>query len=120
MKNSLLPITPERLAGVYEMLRAFPPFAGWKLPPAADVRFHVLKTDKWQADWWMDGMTHHIRVSEKKHGHLESLIESMAHEMIHVRQRIAKTETNGDHNEEFKRLAKRVCSSLGFDYGQFS
>ena len=68
----------------------------------------------------MTGDTHHIRVSEKKHGHISSLVESMAHEMIHVRQRITKSETKGaDHNAEFKVLAKRVCTSLGFDYGQF-
>lgn len=116
----MVTLTPERLAGVYEMLRAFPPFSGWRLPPASAVKFHVLKTDKWHADWWIEGDTHHIRVSEKKHAHLASVVSSMAHEMLHVRQRITKTETKGDHNEEFMRLAKRVCSTLGFDYGQFT
>lgn len=116
----MLPVTPERLAGVYEMLRRWPPFSGWDLPPAESVKFHVLKTDQWHADWWIDeAERHHIRVSEKKHGHLASLIESMAHEMIHVRQRIAKTETKGEHNREYKRLGLRVCKALGFDHGQF-
>lgn len=115
----MLQITPERLGMVYDMLRAFPPFCRWKLPPASEVKFHVLKTDKWQADWWIEGDRHHIRLSEKKHGHLESLIETMAHEMIHVRQKVNKTETKGDHNAEFKRLSQIVCKALGFDYGQF-
>ena len=115
----MLQLTPERLAAVYDMLRAFPPFCRWQLPPASVVKFHILKTDKWQADWWLEGNTHHIRVSEKKHGHLVSLIESMAHEMVHVRQRIAKTETKGDHNAEFRKLAERICKALGFDVGQF-
>ena len=116
----MLPITPERLAGVYEMLRGFPPFSGWRLPPATQVKFHILKTDRWYADWWIEGDTHHIRISEKKHGHLNSLVESVAHEMIHIRQRISKTETKGEHNSEYKRLALRVCKAFGFDYGQFN
>ena len=114
-------ITPERLAGVYAMLRAFPPFSRWKLPPAADVRFHVAKTKQWHAAWWIEGQKHNVEVSEKKHGHLRSLIESMAHEMIHIHQRVARTETNGvEHNAEFQRLAKNVCRTFGFDYGQFN
>ena len=116
----MLPITPQRLAGVYEMLRQWPPFSGWRLPLASAVKFHILKTDKWHADWWIEGNTHHIRASEKKHYHLVSLMASMAHEMIHVRQRITKTETSGaEHNAEFHVLAKRVCKAFGFDYGQF-
>lgn len=113
-------ITSARLAAVYEMLRAFPPFSRWRLPAADAVRFHVAKTDKWHAAWWIDGSTHHIEVSGKKHAHLASLVCSMAHEMIHVRQRIAKIETNGaEHNAEFKQAAKSVCRRFGFDAGQF-
>ena len=116
----MLPITPERLAGVYEMLRAFPPFNRWKLPPAEEVGFHVSKTTQWHAAWWIDGATHHVEASQKKHYHLSSLNASMAHEMIHMRQRIAKTETKGaEHNAEFLVLSKRVCKVFGFDYGQF-
>ena len=102
------------------MLRSFPPFCRWKLPPCSEVVFHVAKTDKWHAAWWVYGERHHIEVSEKKHGHIGSLVASMAHEMIHVRQKVNKTETKGEHNAEFKRLAKRVCDAFGFDYGQFN
>lgn len=113
-------LTPERLAAVYEMLRSFPPFSRWKLPPASEVKFHTLKTDKWQADWWIEGDTHHVRLSEPKHHHLISLIASMAHEMVHVQQRVAKTETRGaEHNDDFKKRALQVCKAFGFDYGQF-
>jgi hypothetical protein len=115
-----LPITPERLAAVYTMLRAFPPFNRWSLPKAEEVKFHIAKTDKWHAAWWIDGNTHHIEASAKKHSHLQSLVVSMAHEMLHVRQRVAKTETKGaEHNAEFKKLASSVCKRFGFDSGQF-
>jgi hypothetical protein len=115
-----LPITSDRLAAVYDMLQTFPPFSRWGLPKAQDVKFHVAKTVRWHAAWWIEGNTHHIEVSGKKHAHLASLVCSMAHEMIHVRQRIAKTETNGtEHNAEFKHLGTLVCRRFGFDAGQF-
>lgn len=44
----------------------------------------------------------------------------MAHEMVHVKQRVARTETNGvEHNAEFRRLGKRVCARYGWDFKQF-
>jgi hypothetical protein len=115
-----LRITPERLAAVYDMLRAWPPFHAWRMPPSSEVKFRVSKTRQWYAAWWIEGVRHHIEVSEKKHGHLASVVASMAHEMLHVYQRIARTETRGvEHNAEFIRLAKRVCAIHGFDPGQF-
>jgi hypothetical protein len=117
-----LPVTPERVASVYAMLREWPPFSGWRLPPAEDVAFHVAKTNRWHAAWWIDPKgVHHVEVSEKKHSHLNSLIASVAHEMIHIRQRISRTETpNTEHNAAFLQCGKRVCRVLGFDYGQFN
>ena len=107
---------------MYAMLREWPPYSSWNLPSAESVKFHICKTPRWHAAWWLDVKgTHHIEVSEKKHGHLDSLIASIAHEMIHVRQKVAKTETaNTEHNAEFHRIAKRVCKRLGFDLGQFN
>ena len=115
-----LKLTPKRLGAVYEMLRAFPPFSRWGLPPASEVEFHVAKTDKHHAAWWIDGDKHHIEISAKKHGWMASLLATMAHEMIHVRQRIAKTETRSvEHNAEFRKMVPAICRRFGFDPGQF-
>ena len=114
-----LPITPARLEAVYEMLRAWPPFCRWSLPRSSEVQFHVARHNRHDALWWIDG-GHHVELSMKRHGHLATVVASVAHEMVHVRQRVAKTETRGvEHNAEFKRLAKLVCTRFGFDYGQF-
>jgi hypothetical protein len=116
----MLPITPERLGTVYEMLRGWPPFCQWHLPSSSEVTFHVTRTRSPHAAWWIDGDRHHIQLSERTHSHLPSIIMSMGHEIIHVRQRIAKTETRGvEHNAEFYKLSKRICRIHGFDYGQF-
>lgn len=116
----MIPITKARLAAVYEMLRAFPPFTRWKLPPAEMVKFHISRVKSRYAIWWIDsGRTHHIEVSEINHGSMQALVTTMAHEMIHMRQRIAKTETRAEHNAEFHRIAKRVCAIHGFDFLSF-
>lgn len=107
----------EILAGMYEALRVCPPFRRWRLPPASDIRFvvsrhkdregqytRILRTDK-----------HFIYVSTVRIGHFDSLAIVMAHEMIHLEQAIAKKETRGEHNADFRRKAARVCKTLGFD-----
>ncbi len=102
------------------MLRAWPPFCRWGLPAAGDVKFHVSRARGHDAAWWIDGSTHHIEASQRKHGHLVTLIASMGHEMIHLRQRQARTETpNTEHNAQFLRLTSRVCRRYGWDEGQF-
>lgn len=115
-----LPLTPQRLAAVYEMLRAWPPFGRWGLPAAGEMKFHLARTKRWDAAWWIDGGRHHIEVSANRNGHMNTIVCSMAHEMIHVKQRKARTETSGvEHNEEFRRLAERVCRRYGWDFKQF-
>lgn len=115
-----LRLTPQRLAAVYEMLRAMPPFCGWGLPPSSGVKFHVSRDRATDAAWWIDGERHSIEVSQARTGLLSTLIVSMAHEMIHAWQRIKKSETNGvQHNAEFRRIARAVCKRYGWDDHQF-
>ena len=115
-----LPITPERLAAVYAMLRAWPPFARWGLPEADEVAFRVARTRLRDAAWWIDGGTHHIEASEKRIGHLSTLCAAMGHEMLHLHQRIARIETpNTDHNADFVRKARLLCARFGWDPEQF-
>jgi hypothetical protein len=63
---------------------------------------------------------HFITVSGAINGHLITVVSSMAHEMIHLRQAVARTETHGvEHNAEFRRIAARVCRYFGFDPKSF-
>ena len=114
----MIAIKAEHCAAAYDLLRVLPPFNKWKLPPASEVRFRVVRTEH-QAEWYMVGEKHCIDVSAKKHTHIHSLVMTVAHEMLHVHQRIKGSETKAEHNAEFHRLAKRVCLRLGFDPGQF-
>jgi hypothetical protein len=111
-----LPLTVEMLALSYDYLCATPPFSKWNLPPAEDVKFVIIK-DRQTAGWHkMDGGKHIIGISRGAIGRTHSLMEVMAHEMIHAHQRETNMETKGsDHNAAFRKLAARVCRIHGFD-----
>jgi hypothetical protein len=39
----------------------------------------------------------------------------MAHETLHLHQRIARTENCSQHNKHFRRLALTVCKQMGYE-----
>jgi hypothetical protein len=102
------------------MLRSFPPFSRWNLPPADEVEIRTPQRSDVLGEWskW-EGGHHIITISSKSHGHLITLIQTVAHEMIHAYQDIKGTSNRAQHNAEFKRLAAQVCRALGFDEKAF-
>lgn len=114
----MTPLTPARLAAVYECLRAFPPFSGWGLPHSSQVKFTLSKRKDCQAEY-TPGEPHWIMVSLPFHHHYSTLHATMAHEMIHLYQDIHKRATSAQHNADFKAKSKTVCRKFGFDLGQF-
>lgn len=104
-------LTPARLVAVYDCLRAFPPFEGWRLPESDDVEFRVsVRVDEFGRYTLHEGR-HTIEVSAMLVDDWQCLVETMAHEMAHLRQgRTGPVE----HNAEWQRLAKRVCRSFGW------
>lgn len=114
----MLHLTPEMVEAAYELLRATRPFRRWRLPPADEVEFHIRH------------FAHHadcakhvsgrftIRVSSRLHGRLDHLVETVAHEMVHIQQdHVAPRE--GSHGRAFHRLAAQVCRHHGFDPQRF-
>jgi SprT-like family len=114
-----LAITPAMLEATYELLRTTPPFKGWKLPPAEEVAFLILRTKRQFADHTCENGGHIIRVSQTRHKTIRTLIETMAHEMVHMRETQLGVRKDIAHGAEFKKLAKIVCSYHGFDPGTF-
>lgn len=123
-----LHLTPAMLEAAYELLRATPPFNKWRLPEADDVEFHVTIIKNAMADYHYshclgDPQIHKIRVHAKRHPTLRELLESMAHEMVHIYQRgtvdhVVKRRS-AVHGPKFKRLAAQVCRYHGFDAATF-
>ena len=65
------------------------------------------------ADFGVEAGLPFIRVNESHNGHAATLLASLAHEMIHLRQHLT-----GDrelHGPRFRRMATRVCIAHGFD-----
>jgi len=112
-----LPITRETIAAAYDFLCTTPPFRGWNLPDSEDVSFRVIR-DPHVRGWYMLGHDgkHTIAISSKCIGRTESLMETLAHEVVHLHQGEVNMETPGaEHNRAFYKLAERVCRVHGFD-----
>ncbi len=113
-----LPLTPETLAAAYDLLCTTPPFNKWNLPDHEDVTFKVTKSkDYIAACRRSDKGNYLIEVSSSYVGRTAYLLETMAHEMIHVHEvgtGICKS-GRSDHGVSFKKFAGQVCEIHGFD-----
>jgi len=111
-----IPLTKATLIAAYELLRTTPPFLGWKLPEPDDVEFTVIRT----RDLYGDCDGDKIRVSAGRHGTLNALLQTMAHEVIHLHQfRRGLNTPNTEHNADFHKRAKRVCAMNCWDLKGF-
>lgn len=117
-------ITPQHLELGYELLRASPPFDEWGLPHADLVAFYATSIDKPgrhgnQGEHWFDGEMHHVRVNPHRHHSFRAMLETLAHEMCHMRQEILGTRGDINHGRQFQMLARAVCKVHIIDLGQF-
>lgn len=111
-----LPLTREMLERAWDYFRETPPFKRMKLPPSGDVRFIVGRDKKIAGYHKMANGKHIVGVSSGCIGRTHSLMEVMAHEMIHAHQRETSLHREGvEHNAGFLKIAERVCRIHGFD-----
>lgn len=102
----------------YDRLRTTLPFRKWGLPDSDDIEFNI-STRRDCMGWFRGAGSadhHEIGLSFSKIGSLATLDRVMAHEMIHLKQEVAKTTTaNTEHNAEFYVLAAKVARHHCFD-----
>jgi hypothetical protein len=111
-----LKLTPDILRHAYEFLNSCEPFCRWNLPDSEDIIFHVAKSKNHHGWHNVRRGRHTIAISSAGVGHTLSLMATMAHEMIHLHETVAKlTPSNVQHGAAFKKLAARVCKIHGFD-----
>ena len=115
-----LPLNKEVLAAAYDYLASTEPFAQWNMPHSEDVVFKVSHSREKAYGWYIAGRgegepPHEIAVSSKYIGRTQSLMEVMAHEMIHLHQKQTAMHTSTVHNAAFKAIAAKVCALHGFD-----
>lgn len=110
------------MASAYEYLRTTRPFAGWRLPHADEVEFHVTRHRDRDGDHCMypDG-THRIRASAPRVTTTDSLMQLIAHELIHLYQDgILKSRSSNPHDKQFHRFARAICRIHGWEHRSFA
>jgi hypothetical protein len=105
-------ITRANCVAAYEFLTSLHPIKTWKLPPSRDVEFRVKPWDKFFGEYDEAGI---ITISSRKHGHLDTLLRTMAHEMIHQKLHLDGHSNWELHDQKFLSLAEAVGIELGFD-----
>lgn len=115
-------LSPQILVGAYEFLRATAPFNKWSLPPADDVEFQVRRLKHFGHCVTDDEGKHPSRppiiaISSSRCTRNHLLVETMAHEMVHLHQftSAAKGRIPAPHGPKFRHLARQVCRQHGFD-----
>lgn len=115
-----LPLTKDVLRGAYIFLNETPPFNKWNLPDAEDIVFKVAKGRTCSGWHTFDGRKHELVISGAVNGHTHNVIETMAHEMIHVHEHQSRVAVSGvEHSAAFRKWAAQVCRIHGFDPHNF-
>jgi hypothetical protein len=111
-------LSPCILKEIYTMLYICEPFNKWKLPLPDEVKFEVTdEADVMGTYMYDDGSkyAHTITISKARCGHLDTVIRTMAHEMIHASRHDTITDAWLKHDKTFRRRAHMISSELGFD-----
>jgi predicted metallopeptidase len=112
-----LKLHPEMIAAGYDYLCQTEPFCYWKLPESDEIGFSVVRDPKIFADFLVQNGTPVIRVSAVRNGHTDTLMATIAHEMIHLYQEL--TGDRETHGPRFRKMAAKVCKAHGFDPAAF-
>ena len=120
-----LRLTPRNPELAYEYLKNTAPFNKWKLPDADELEFQI--TD--HADRYghlhsfpvKSGKYQIIAISAKNTTTTAQLMETMAHEICHLKQFMDMGFCKGGytHGPIFKTMARNVCRVHGFNLAAF-
>ena len=112
-------ITENNIANLYSALIEFPVFDEFKLPPASKVDFVIVNDPSMYGQYEPPeaGEPHTITISTAKCGHLDTVMKTLTHEIIHMicYLEAPKTDKYCSHKGLFLKLQKRVAKMYGFD-----
>jgi uncharacterized protein YjaZ len=101
------------LEAMYLMLCQMKPFKSWSLPNTAEINFVVTDEEDAYGTYVYDDDIHIITISRAKCSHFETILKTLAHEMIHMKR--YKNKAWDQHDVTFRRYAKAVADEFGFD-----
>ena len=111
-------LTPTILRNIYAMLYCCEPFSKWKLPLPVEVKFIVDYDPETMGTYCYDEGDEHehtITISASRCGFLETVIKTIAHEMIHASRSGTVSDAWLKHDASFRRKAHQIGVSCGFD-----
>jgi hypothetical protein len=108
-------ITEDSIAALYTAFIQIEPFASMPFPLAKRVEFVVCNNPDLYGEYQPE--PHTITISLGKCSHLDTVIKTLLHEMIHqiIYIKYPTKETYLSHKGEFKRLQHKVAKQFGFD-----
>jgi len=101
------------LESMYLMLCQMKPFKFWDLPNTAEINFIVNDEEDAYGSYVFDDDVHIITISRAKCSHFETILKTLAHEMIHMKR--YRTKSWDQHDAVFRRYAKSIADEFGFD-----
>ncbi len=110
-------ITSDDLSKIYDLLVVLPPFKSLNLPCSATVAFEVNRSRMMQGEY--DGDPHTIKVSSFFCETWNDVIETVAHEMVHLVCERSGHHNHPDHDKQFRKLAREVCKQFGWKVESF-
>lgn len=116
-----LPLTPDVLRAAYDYLNETEPFCNWNLPDGDDVNFSICRDNGHCGFFWMYKKRPQVRVSENCVGTTLALVSTVAHEMVHMHDKLVNPHSRSwcRHGRFFKACAEEVCHLHGFDLKLF-
>ena len=108
-------ITEDSIAALYTAFIQIEPFASMPFPPAKRVEFVVCNNPDLYGQY--EPEPHTITISLGKCSHLDTVVKTILHEMIHqiIYIKYPKSDKYLSHKGEFKAMQKKVAKQFGFD-----
>jgi hypothetical protein len=87
------------------------------MPDGDAVAFRVMRHKDLRGQCFWDNGRPVIDVSAKNVGHTDNLLQTMAHEMVHIH--LDRNGVRSDHGADFRAGAVAVCRHHGWDVKLF-
>ena len=105
-------ITVESCKAVYNMLRHLPPFNKYELPRPSEIEFVIVHDPELYGSYCPE--PHCITISTAKQSHLQTLQQTIAHEMVHLILYL-QGKRYELHNKNFYKLTHEVANLYGWE-----
>ena len=110
-------ITPLLCYDIYHMLQLTSAMSTWKMPSSEIVDFIVQTKLDGDTYAWVeaDGDGYILKISKSQNQTLTRLIETIAHEMVHISRHKSGDGKWAEHDGKFLKMAEHLNKHLGLE-----